>query len=216
MSNQSRRKPRRENQVRLIKMFGLAALTAIAAMAFVGATSAMAESTQLCSVDTLGAACPAGSAVTSIHATAEANEAKKIPAPELLTSISNVKCEKILETATALALGAPQIFHVTLLDYINCTCTVTPETLGLIEVLKEGNELATVKGVGFVIKVECSGFTCWYGSATGHGLGPLVTGDNGHVTFTEAVANKVKGLFCPSESKLDALFINSTPVYIAS
>jgi hypothetical protein len=208
MSNQSRRKPRRENQVRLIKMFGLAALTAIAAMAFVGATSAMAENTQICTEDTLGGVCPAGKAATTATSTATN--------PELLTSISNVKCNFALLTASALALGAPQIWHATSLVYDQCTCPVTVETLGLIEVLREGIELTTSKMVGFVIKLECSGFTCWYGSATGHGLGPLVTGDGGHVTFTKAPFTKVKGLFCPSTTELDATFVNSAPTYIAS
>jgi hypothetical protein len=206
-----RRKPRKENPMRPTKTFGLAALTAMAVMAFIGATSAMAESTELCSEDTAtftDQVCPAGKAVTTISSTATTLE--------LLTSISNLRCEFALLTASALALDAPQIFHATSLVYDLCSCTVTPETLGVIEVLKEGTELATVKMVGFVIKLECFGFTCWYGSATGHGLGPLITEDNGHVAFTKATFNKVKGLFCPSESKLDATFVNRSPVYIAS
>jgi hypothetical protein len=53
--------------MRLIKMFGLAALAAVAAMAFVGATPASATfDTQLCKVNE-GLLCPAGQAQTHFH-----------------------------------------------------------------------------------------------------------------------------------------------------
>ena len=49
-----------------IKLFGLAALAAMMAMAFIGASSAMAETTQLCKVDE--PLCAAGN-VAHIHET---------------------------------------------------------------------------------------------------------------------------------------------------
>ena len=52
--------------MKTIKIFGLAALAALMAMAFVGASSAMAEgSTSLCKVD--GATCAAGNLLTHVH-----------------------------------------------------------------------------------------------------------------------------------------------------
>src|SRR5436190_4451027 len=76
---------RRENKVKAIKMIGLAALTALMAMAFVGASSAMAENTTLCTAD--GSGC----GVTHIHETSVGNA-------KLLTSFGTTECE-------ALALG---------------------------------------------------------------------------------------------------------------
>jgi len=48
-------------------MFGLAVIAAVAATAFVGASSAMAESTVLCTEDALEEACPPGKVATHIH-----------------------------------------------------------------------------------------------------------------------------------------------------
>jgi hypothetical protein len=47
--------------MRLIKLFGLAVIVAVAMTAFAGASSAMAENTSLCKEDVgLATACPSG------------------------------------------------------------------------------------------------------------------------------------------------------------
>jgi hypothetical protein len=48
----------------------------------------------------------------------------------------------------------------------------------------------------------------------GHGLGPLVTGSNDHVTFTGAKVKSESGGLCPEEAFLDALFRDLTKTYI--
>ncbi len=59
--------------MKLIKMFGLAVLAALMAMAFVGTGSAMAESTSLCTEDPgEGKACPEGKSLTHLHETTAA------------------------------------------------------------------------------------------------------------------------------------------------
>jgi len=181
-----------------IKMLGLAALAALLAMAFVGASSAMAEETNLCSND-IDASC---TAITHVHETS-------VGKAKLLSSI-NVECNVLfLGEATA---GAPLTVEGNF-TYTNCgSCTV--EEIGgpvVIEVLKESHETGSVIGEGEV-HVNCSGLNCYY---NGEGLkgtakGPLLsTQANGEVTLSEQETHKVKGLFCPSTAKLD---ITTTPL----
>jgi hypothetical protein len=54
-----------ESKVKPIKMLGLAAFAALMAMALLGASSAMAESTQLCKADE--SPCAAGNVVSHVH-----------------------------------------------------------------------------------------------------------------------------------------------------
>jgi len=89
----------------------------------------------------------------------------------------------------------------------------------LVSVLKEGHELASVTGTGFQVLLECSELMhCVYDSQglVGHGLGPLLSGHTGHVTFSEAPVHKVEGFLCPNEAKLDALFLplKGEPLYL--
>jgi hypothetical protein len=65
----------------------------------------------------------------------------------------------------------------------------------------------------------CSGFSnCIYEFNEQVGVleGPLLTDDNGHITFQEVPLERVSGILCPSEVKFDALFEASEPVYVSS
>jgi len=222
----ARRQPaeKGESKVKLIKMFGLAAIAAIAAMAFVGASSAMAEDTALCTEDSATLACPSGKLVTHVHLeTQKLNAAHTALVPAkgtLLTNILNVECVALF-LGDVLALGAPQLIHGNL-SYSSCTlgCTVTEiSSGGLISLLKEGHELGKVTGTGFQVLVECTELLhCVYDgeNLVGHALGPLLSTHTGHVTFSDATVHKVSGLLCPETSKLDADFLplEPTPLYI--
>jgi hypothetical protein len=207
-------------------MFGLAAIAAVAAMAFVGASSAMAESTLLCTTDTPALA-PSAAECTQpaeVHYTS-VNEAGASAKATLLNSISNVECNVLIlgTVQQGLKTNGPVPITVTKenLQYTNCSpCTVTTEEGGTILVLKlksAGLELADVTGDGFKVKVVCLGFIkCIYNAAglSGHGLGPLATGGNGHVTYTKAKVTSESGGLCPAEAFLDALFKDLTKTYI--
>jgi hypothetical protein len=205
--NLSRRQPPgRENKVKPIKMFGLAVLAALMAMAFAGAGSAMAESTELCYGDPgtgASAPCPEGfEAVTTVHETS-VGKAKLLASPR-------VECN-VLFSGTVGAAAAPQVIegHFT---YTNCGCTVreVAGTTAVIKVLKTSHETGTVTGEAEV-EVNCFGIVCTY---NGEGLegtakGPLLsTQTNGEVTLSEQVVTG-SGSFCPSEGKLD---ITTTPL----
>src|ERR1051326_4219472 len=196
-------------------MFGLAALAALMAMAFVGASSAMAEETQLCRVDPgTGSprACPAGEAVTSVHETS-VGKAKLLASPR-------VECNVLFSSTSVGALAKPQVIegHFT---YTNCGCTVreVAGTTARITVLKEGHETGRVTGEA-EISVNCFGIVCTY---NGEGLegtakGPLLSAqvpDNGEVSLQEQVVTG-SGSFCPSEGKLDIVTTPLTAVSIAN
>jgi hypothetical protein len=194
--------------VKAIKMFGLAALAALMAMAFVGASSAMAESTTLCSGD--GSGC----GVTHVHETTLSGTQAK-----LLTSIINVSCDVLFLGDTVSALSSPLVITGTF-TYTNCgSCTVEEVGGGVeIKVLKLGHETSDVTGEGEV-HVNCSGLNCTYNGEglLGTGKGPLLSSEtNGSVVITEQTAKKVSGLFCPSTSKLDITTTPLSATYIGS
>ncbi len=193
-----------------IKTLGLAALAALAAMAFAGAGagSAMAESTALCPEDKTdsGHECTGG-AVTHVHeATLSGKKAV------LKTSILTVECDVLFLGDALSEEGAPLAIHGSF-TYTNCgSCTVAEENgPAEIRVLREGHETASVTGEGLV-HVTCSGLNCRYNGVglKGTAKGPLLaTETNGEVSLTEQSTNKESGLFCPSTSKLT---ITTTPL----
>jgi hypothetical protein len=208
--------PGRENQVRLIKMLGLAVVSAIAAMSLVGASSAMAGNTQLCKLDVGDAACPAGEAFTSIHTI---DPLAKLLAHDNFFGIHREILCQALFSGTVLGLGAPQVIHGSFTytlphsssgecfeDETNEHCEeITDLHGGLLKVLRTASELGTVTGEGFEVLVECAGLHCIYEAEglVGHGLGPLLVGSgNGQITITEQSVKKVSGFLCPATSKL--------------
>lgn len=215
-------------KVRLIKMLGLAAIAAVAAMALVGATSAMAESSLLCTKDTklvpTAAECEEPSAVHFISVDENGNLAHASLLTEFLGSKITIECNALIAGTVlkGLVTNGPVVIHVPNTEglvYSNCLggCAVTVEEGGLINVLKTGPELSEVTGNGFKVKVVCFGIKCVYSSTNlkGHGLGPLEPGTNGlgHVDYKAAPVTKLSGI-CPETALLDALFKSLTPLYV--
>jgi len=193
--------------VKPIKMFGLAALAALMAMAFVGASSAMAEPTVLCTGD--GSGCGA----VHIHETSTSKG-------KLLAGSITVECDVLFlgDAAGVYEAGTPLISGN--FTYTNCgSCEATEENgPSEIEVLKTGHETSTVTGEGLV-HVNCSGLNCRYNGEglVGTGKGPLLsTAANGEVTISEKSTEKESGLFCPSTSKLDLTTTPLSATYIAT
>jgi hypothetical protein len=203
-------------------MFGLAVVAAIAAMAFVGASSAMAENTAICDEDPAGGAlaCPSGHLVQHVHYVASG--------AKLLNALHEVVCDALfLGDVLSPFLGAP--LHIEgNFTYSNCSTGCEAKQVSstiLIEVLKTAPELANVTGKGEVL-VNCVSIIgktlihCIYNgkNLTGHALGGLTTtaAEKGHVTFTNAVVEKVSGILCPNTAELDALFESLNKEYLKS
>jgi hypothetical protein len=190
-------------------MFGLAALAALMAMAFVGASSAMAEgNTSLCTVD--GATC--ASPITHVHE-------ESVGHALLKSSFATVECE-VLFLGDALNSGVsnPLVIHGTFT--YNCLngCTAEEEFgPAEIKILRLGTELADVTGEGLV-HVECGLDSTYNGvGLAGHAKGALVaTNKLGEVVITAATTNKESGLFCPSTSKLTITTAPLSATYVAN
>ncbi len=197
-----------------IKMFGLAAVTALMAMAFVGVSSAMAEHTALCEEDKALCAEP----IEHLHE-------ESAGSVTFLTSALNVSCENVLFLGdTRVALANPLVIDGTF-TYpefeCNNKCIVEEENgPAEVKVLREGNELAKVT-MEWLIHVICFGFiNCRYNGVglLGHRLGPLPlpTQPFGEVSMIGKTLNKESGTLCPSVAKLDFVTTPLEPVYISS
>jgi hypothetical protein len=208
------------SKVKSIKMFGLASLAALMAMAFVGVTSAMAtDPTALCDTDPGTGAhetCPATHLVSHVHETTLSGAKGK-----LVTSFLTIECDVLflgdVLTANNLAAAGSQLVLSGNFTYSNCgSCKVTEENGPVeIKVLKTAAELAEVTGKGLVHVVCGSSLDCSYVGTglKGHGLGPLPSGEtNGDVSIVDAVTEKEAGGFlCPKSSKLT---ITTTPLTV--
>jgi hypothetical protein len=201
-------------------MFGLAAVAALVAMAFVGASAATAESTALCKEDTkdlVGEVCPVGQRIAHLHETTLSGTKAKI-----LTSTVNPECDVLFlgVVTSGNNLGSPLLMNGQF-TYTNCTSGCTVAELGgpgEIKVLKSGHETASVTGEWFVT-VECGVFIdCTYEGRTllGTGKGPLLsTETNGEVKIQDQILPKVAGT-CPVTTKLDIVLtpLTDNPTYI--
>ena len=200
--------------MRLIKMLGIAALAAVAAMAFLGATSASATNTQLCKTHT-GLTCGAGNGVTSHHMVLTSGTVGKI-----LAAI-NILCLGILIQATPLGLGNPQSIHANAVEGLMFTgcgtgaahdnCTVTVQEVPLLDLLKTGLDEGILTATSGRTRLQCPGLglDCVYDL---EGMEFSVGG--GHLTATEIPLSELGGsFFCPDEGFLDGLLEALTDVY---
>jgi hypothetical protein len=209
-------------------MFGLTAIAAVVAMAFVGASSALANGeTVLCKENVTP--CPAGKKVENeiIKALAE----DSVMHPLLLnTSSVDVLCLVSHIQGKVLVLANPQVAHLEALEWLNCStdgsaahtnCTVTTITLGLLLLLRTGANVGTLESHGTEVLVECVGLHCVYGglpSLPATGGTTLAGGTKGKVEANNVVLTKISGLFCPTTSEWRALYFITSPehTYISS
>ncbi len=206
--------------MRLIKVFGLALVAAIASMALIGASSALATSTVICTKNVL--VCPEANQVVlkEIHLLATD--------PTLVSSFGTVLCEFGLIKGEVLHLASPLQVHLKELKYINCklgknACTEVKTThLGLPHLLKTGPNLGEVldlavdlgAGAQFTtVHVVCSGLDCEYKgeSLVGHAVGTQGTEAEPKAGSIKYSGNAVKvagGFLCPKESTLSATYVD--------
>ena len=184
-------------------MLGLAALAALLAMAFVGASSAMAEPTVLCSNDIEIGECEE---VTHVHETS-------VGKAKLESELPTIECN-VLFLGSGTGGTSPLVISGNF-TYSSCNnfCSVKEENgPAEIKVLSTGKELSSVTGEGLV-RVQCPFINCSYNGEglEGHGLGALTsTSANGNVVITGQETNKeTGGEICPPEAFLN---ITTTPL----
>ena len=199
--------------MRLIKISGLAGLAALMAMAFVGASTAIAGSTTLCKVDE--SPCSPGNQISHVHEVT-------IGKAKLLTNLITVECDALfLGDVSGATLNNP-LSILGNFTYTNCGSCDVYETSAksAIGVLRTAHELAEVAGEGRVF-VDCGAFVeCEYigKGLKGHGLGPLLAQEGlpkGSVSISEGTTINVGGFFCPEKAKLDIATTPLTTTYIS-
>jgi hypothetical protein len=181
-----------ENAMNPIKMLCLAALAALMATAFAGASSAVAEPTALCSND-VKEEC---TEITHVH---ETSIGQAVLESELMT----IECNALFLGDTVEGSAAPLIIKGTY-TYSSCSdsCTVKEENgPAEIKILRTGTELGTVTGKG-LLHITCPFINCSYSGKglEGHALGGLsAANEKGEISFVEQKATKEAGALCPSE-----------------
>lgn len=202
--------------MRLIKLLGLSTVAALAAMAFVGASSASAGPTALCSVHF--DPCPPGYEQVG-HFEALAVDVS------VLTQAGTVLCAHSNLLGYALNLGNPLVIHLTYLDFLNCTlggnpCEITTLETGLALLLRVALNTGNLQLHNTSFLVVCAGLHCIYGGlptlqALGHNYeaNQLAT-----IHANQVPLERLGGLFCMEGAQLDALYIVLLPhpVYIVS
>lgn len=194
--------------MRVVKVFGLAALAAVVAMAFISATSASAVSTQLCDNHT-GLTCEAGHALTSVHQVLAAGTVGD------LLMLLDVLCLGYLVEASVGALGSGATKQtVTVVSqtftgcgtssaHNNCTVTIPTGQQPSFGLLKTGLDAGTLTATSGQARLQCPnlGWNCVYDlEEMEFEVGA------GHLTANESATSVLEGkFFCPNEGFLDAL-----------
>jgi len=178
--------------MKYLKMLGLAAVAAMALMAFAG--SGTASASELCTVNTNP--CPAASKITKIEASLIGGTAK------FEDTLSNV-----LDTCTG---GTMRITDITGgigmtptgsipkddLTWSGCTFTTDTVTSGTVEATEASGGGTTVTAKGSEVTINTGLFgSCSYGVGTGIDLGTVANG--GTELVISKPIKKTAGSFCP-------------------
>jgi hypothetical protein len=197
--------------VKPVKKFGMLAAAIVCAMALLGPSTAMGESTALCEADQS----PCGSPVSHIHYVATNLE--------ILTSTMDYNCDALF-LASVSELGAPQVLEGQF-TYANCNHSCSREEVNgptVLDLLKTGHESAEVtedKENGSGIHSMCSLINCVYSfeGLVGSTKGPLLSiNSNGEISWNGQTLVHTSGTICPTEAHLDATFVPLSATYISS
>ena len=214
--------------MRLIKAFGLAAIAATAAMAFVGASSAMATgNTALCNTNSE----PCNSAYELLHATLTAGHVFKLHGT---SPTINILCLEVLAEGHVLALGNPQEVHLLELNFSGCgtnsahdNCIKESLELPILgDVLNEGGSLASLTLLNGVTLLICEvpfigNIECEFAGAGLEFDAASAGGENGHGMVNSAGTQIENiggpGSLCPDTSEIEeGLLEFLTDVYMSS
>ena len=202
--------------MKYLKMLGLAAVAAMAVMAFFGASSASA--TVLCTTTTTP--CGTGWHIDKLEASLKAGTSAKLRSTGGALEATCTKADSTVEktvtgSSTTTATGSVSIANLAWTE-----CAQTTDTLegGELEVHQiSGTDNGTVTAKGFRVTVVIGGLSCVYGAGTGIDLGKLTGGEDA-ILDIEAVVLKQSGsaFLCPSNSVWEGEYTitNHKAVYV--
>lgn len=206
--------------MKYVKVFGLAAVMAMAMMAFLGAGTASA--TVLCKTS-LTEGCGASGwdypAGTQIHATLEAGSSATLRNTE--SSIVNTCTESTVlgKTTNTGSSNETVVGHIEALSFGHCTNTTDVVSLGELEVHWDvGTDNGTLTARTAAVTMNLFGASCTYGAGGGTDLG-TVTGGSMATMDVNAVVNKTAGGFlCPGTAVWEAKYTVTSPepLYIST
>ena len=192
-------------------MLAVAAVTAIGAMGFVGASPATARTTALCEINES----PCLAEVEHVHFVDSA--------ARLLTNVLTITCEALfLGDVLGLVTNGPVLVHGSF-TYSNCNngCTFTDLHGGLLLMLRTAANLGEATGDGFEIILHCAGvIECEYDlqGLVGHVLGAELPATSGHISISQQslhrTGNPLTNLICPEPAKLDVDFESLEDLYL--
>jgi hypothetical protein len=209
--------------MKYLKMLGLAAVAAMALMAFLGAGSASA--TVLCTTANETTGCTMDYAAnTEIHATLTTGTTAKLWSdpkganPIATCTESTVKGTTSTTGSATTTVSGPLDTTVqangqlTGLSWGGCNQTTKTTTAGELEIhWIEGTANGTVTAKNSVVTVVLSGLSCSYGAQAGLHLGTLTGGTEPHLAISTTV-NKVAGSFaCPEHAIWEAEYTVTAP-----
>jgi hypothetical protein len=199
--------------LRYLKTFGLAAVAAMALMAFAGAGTASA--TEICTANSFP--CPAGSQITELQLSKDPNTTPVLENTE--GSIEDTCSGATAEGAVTQGSSTKTPRSLVLFFYFSCTNTTIVNNTVVCEVEfhgRSGSVNATVTTRGCTFTIVIFGVNCRYGGGAGITLGEFVGG----TTKTIAVNTVVEGIdsnsfLCPVTLRWTGSYIvtNHTAVY---
>ena len=198
--------------MKYVKMLGLAAVAAMALMAFVGAGSASA--TVLCKVT--ATPCGAANHVSGTNLTFHSTHVELRSTGGVFQST----CKKSTVSGPSTTGGSASTVTGTVAkaDLTWGECSEPVETIegGSLEVhhiAKTDN--GTVTASGFKVKVTI-GVTCYYSAGAATDLG-TVTGGASPTLHINAVVNEVTpSFFCPDDAVWTGSYVSTTPFYVTA
>ena len=206
--------------MKCLKTLGLAAVTAMAVMAFIGASSASA--TIFCKTpETTG--CTAGwiyLAGTAISASLDSGTSAILKTTGGL--IENTCTTSTMEGSMANAGGATETVRINIeasrLTFSNCSNTTDVLEGGELEVhWISGTDNGTVTAKHFKVTMLLAGITCTYTAGTETDIGTLTTGRPATIDINAVVTRSAGGFACPSTTIWEAKYTvtSPTPLYIS-
>jgi len=188
--------------MKYLKMLGLAAVAAMALMAFGAGT---ASATKLCT----------DSACTTVYAAGTEIKSELVAG----TSAALTSGGSTIATCTSSGVagttsnkeGATVSGNISSLTWGGCSQTTHTVANGSLEIAWTSGSNGTVTGKNSQVTVQIFGVSCTYGTGEGTHLGSITGGTSPILKITTTVAKTAGGFLCPSTAGWDAEYVLTSP-----